>query len=150
MPITFRPKSAIHSGKCAPHAPICVGFKRRLLGIRSGSSPGSAGLPDMRLVLIFFWLHAAIIIVAAPIESNKARRAPIAGPMRVIPRSILESVLTCVFGFYRTQLEAADDDYSSTVANGHDFVESNTLGSGGVTSVSAADVTLATKSESVY
>ncbi|KAJ8584060.1 hypothetical protein M405DRAFT_827475 [Rhizopogon salebrosus TDB-379] len=79
----------------------------------------------MRLVLIFFWLHAAIIIVAAPIESNKARRAPIAGPM--------------------TQLEAADDDYSSTVANGHDFVESNTLGSGGVTSVSAADVTLATK-----
>lgn len=107
----------------------------------------------MRLVLIFFWLHAAVIIVAAPIESNKARRAPIAGPsdiMRVIPRSIRESVLTCVFGFYRTQLEAADDDYSSTVANGHDFVESNTLGSGGVTSVSAADVTLATKSESVY
>jgi hypothetical protein len=109
----------------------------------------------MRLVLIFFWLHAAVIIVAAPIESNKARRAPIAGPsdiMRVIPRSIRESVLTCVFGFYRTQPEAADDDYSSTVANGHDSVhlESNTLGSGGVTSVSAADVTLATKSESVY
>jgi hypothetical protein len=103
----------------------------------------------MRLVLIFFWLHAAIIIVAAPIESNKARRAPDAGPSvrrYVIPRSILELVLTCVFGFYRTQLEDADDDYSSTVANGLDFVhpESNTLGSGGVTSVSA------TRSESVY